>query len=238
MVLGPGLDARDEKLTAGCDSHPRPLAARSWFCWQSRGIDGEDVSCDRVATILVVTPLSYAVAVASDATDDVRRRKAIEEELARIEESAKYSAQGQFEQLKTWRSVNLLLGVPGSLLAAAAGATGLAATAGRVTAGVLAILSAGFGAVLTTINASHHINQAASAANAYLEIQTAARQAREIDLPYMEIDEARQILAEVTARRDEQNKTAEAPNRRSYRRAQANIKRGGQAYEVDKGKGA
>jgi hypothetical protein len=110
----------------------------------------------------------------------------------------------------------------------------LAATAGRITAGVLAIVAAGFGAILTTTNASHHVNQAAAAANAYLEIQTAARQYREIDLPYVSVDEARQALAELTARRDEQNKTAEPPNRRSYQKATKNIeKQGGQKYAVD-----
>ncbi|MFD5497380.1 hypothetical protein ACFWH4_31950 [Streptomyces sp. NPDC127091] len=87
--------------------------------------------------------------------------------------------------------------------------------------------------ILTTINATQRMNQAAAAGNAYLEIQTAARQAREVDLPYSSIDEARQALAELTSRRDEQNKTAEPPNKRSYRRAQRNIDSGGQTYAVD-----
>ena len=80
------------------------------------------------------------------------------------------SSQAQFEQTKQWRGINLGLGLPASSLAAAAVATALAATAGRITAGILAIAAAGFGAVLTTINASHHMNQAAAAANAYLQI--------------------------------------------------------------------
>ena len=122
-----------------------------------------------------------------NSTESAERRVAIEHELRRLEESAMFSSQAQFEQTKQWRGINLGLGLPASLLAAAAGATALAATAGRITAGILAIAAAGFGAVLTTINASHHMNQAAAAANAYLEIQTAARQAREIDLPYMEM---------------------------------------------------
>ena len=158
---------------------------------------------------------------------------AIERELCRVEESAKYSAQIQFEQTKQWKGVNLALGVPASLLAAVSGATALAATTGRVVAGVLALCSAAFGGVLTTVNAAHRMNQAAAAANAYLEIQTAARQAREIDLPLWEPDEARAALAELTARRDEQNKTAEVPNKRAYRRAQKNINSGGQTYAAD-----
>jgi hypothetical protein len=166
-------------------------------------------------------------------SDDLRRQS-IRDELGRLEESSMFSAQNQFEQAKQWRSVNLVLGLPASVLAAVAGATGLAGTAGRVPAGVLALAAAAFGAVLTTVNASHRMNQAAAAANAYLEIQTAARQARQIDLPYWTIDEARAMLAELTARRDEQNKTAEPPGRRAYKRAKNNISTGGQTYKIDR----
>jgi hypothetical protein len=170
----------------------------------------------------------------SEATSDGSRRQAIADELHRIEESCMYSAQIQFEQTKQWRAVNLGLGVPASVLAAVAGATALAATTGRIAAGIIALAAAGFGAVLTTVNAAHRMNTASSAANAYLEIQTAARQAREIDLPMWDLDEARAALGELTARRDEQNKTAEPPSRRSYKRAQKNIEDGGQSYAIDR----
>jgi hypothetical protein len=169
----------------------------------------------------------------ADAPSDAERRRAIEAELKRLEESAKYSSQGQFEQMKQWRVVNLTVGLPASVLAAISGATALASTAGRIWAGILALAAAGLGAVLTTVNASHRMNQASAAANAYLEVQTAARQLREIDLPVLPVEEARAALAELTARRDEQNKTAEPINRRARRKAQANIATGGQTYAVD-----
>jgi hypothetical protein len=168
-----------------------------------------------------------------DGPSEARRRKAIEDELKRLEESAMYSAQMQFELTKQWRGVNLSLGLPAAVLAAVSGATALVSTTGRIPAGILALASAGFGAILTTVNASHRMNQAAAAANAYLEIQTAARQAREVDLPDWPLDDARNALAELTARRDEQNKTAEPPNKRAYKRAQANLDSGGQTYAVD-----
>lgn len=170
---------------------------------------------------------------APDSPDEAKRRKAIEDELKRLEESAMYSAQMQFELTKQWRGVNLGLGLPTSVLAAASGTAALLTTAGRIPAGILALAAAGFGAILTTINASQRMNQAAAAANAYLEIQTAARQARQVDLPDWSLEEARNALAELTARRDEQNKTAEPPNRRAYKGAQANISSGGQTYTVD-----
>ena len=131
--------------------------------------------------------------------------------------------------------MNLGLGVPGSLLAAVSGATALASSSGRFTAGVIALVSAGFGAVLTTLNGSHRVNQSTSAANAYLEIQTAARQIREIDLPDLSLEQARTALADLTLRRDEQNRSAEPPGKRVYRKAKANIESGGQDYAVDAG---
>jgi hypothetical protein len=173
-------------------------------------------------------------------TDDIaleaNRRQELSDELDRLEESAMCSSQAQFEMTKHWRHVNYWLGVPASLLAAGAGGTALAATAGRFVAGVLALAAAALGAVLTTVNASHHMNQASSAGNAYLEIQTAARQYRLIDLPTAALGDARQQLDELTSRRDEQNKTAEPPSKSATKKAQENIKSGGQNYAVDRRK--
>ncbi|GAA1723118.1 hypothetical protein GCM10009765_83850 [Fodinicola feengrottensis] len=165
--------------------------------------------------------------------EDAERRRALDEEFQRLEESAMYSAQNQFEVAKQWRGVNLMLGLPASVLAAVSGATALASTTGRLWAGLLALAAAAFGAILTTINASHRTNQAAAAANAYLAIQTAARQARLLDLHSSDLDDARNTLAEITARRDEQNKTAEPPNKWARRRAQKSIGSGGQTYGID-----
>jgi hypothetical protein len=161
------------------------------------------------------------------------RRRAIETELYRLEENAMYGSQMQFEQAKLWRGVNLVLGIPASVLAAVAGATALAATAGRIAAGILALTAAGFGALLTTLNASYRTNQAAVAATGYLAVQTAARQLRTIDLPAMDLDDARKDLAALTSQLDEQNKSAAPPSGRVYRRAKTNIEGGGQTYAVD-----
>lgn len=172
------------------------------------------------------------MADAQEGSPDERLRR-LADESARIEESCMWSSQGQFEQAKRWRSVNLWLGVPASLLAALAGASALAATAGRIWAGIAALVAAGLSAIHTTINANQRMNQALSAANAYLEIQTAARQFRLIDLGTLEYEEARSTLQEITARRDEVNKTADAISRFAYRRAGKNIRSGGQSYSTD-----
>lgn len=46
----------------------------------------------------------------------------IGDEARRLEESAMYSAQGQFERAKFWRGLNLSLGVGAAVLAATGGA--------------------------------------------------------------------------------------------------------------------
>jgi hypothetical protein len=160
-------------------------------------------------------------------------RTAIEQELRRIEETAMYGAQMQFEQTKFWRSVNLSLGIPASVLAAASGATALAVTTGRIAAGIVALVAAAFGGVLTTVNASSRMNTAGNAATGYLAIQVAARQLRAIDLPHEPVAATRAALAELTDKLDEQNRAAEPPTGRSYRKARRNIESGGQSYAVD-----
>ncbi|WP_329222156.1 SLATT domain-containing protein [Streptomyces sp. NBC_01485] len=169
----------------------------------------------------------------SSEADARARRAAIGDELRRLEESAMYTAQMQFETAKHWRGVHLMMGIPTSLLAAIAGTTALVESTGRIAAGVLALVSAGLGTIMTTVNPPQRMTHATTCANAYLEVQTAARQTRAVDLPSMPLDEARAVLAELTTRRDEQNRASDPPGRRAYQRAQANIRRGGQTYAVD-----
>ncbi|MFI6367624.1 SLATT domain-containing protein [Nocardia sp. NPDC050630] len=160
-------------------------------------------------------------------------KTAIEKELHRLEESAMYSTQGQFEQAKLWRGINLLVGVPAAVLAAVSGATGLADAANRIMAAYLALGSAGLGALVTLLNGNRRTQQAHGAANAYLEVQTAARQLREIDLSVKSYDDVRAELQELTARRDEINKTADIPSRYAHWRGSRNISDGGQSYAAD-----
>lgn len=159
--------------------------------------------------------------------------EAIRQELSRIEESAMFSSQGQFEQAKRWRSLNFLLGVPASVLAAVSGATALASTAGRLTAGVLALAAAALGAVLTTVNAAQRASHSATSANGFLAIQREARQVRLIDLPAQAPQDSRAALADLTRRLGEVESAADLPSRRSYLRAKANIAEGGQSYAAD-----
>jgi hypothetical protein len=157
---------------------------------------------------------------------------AIAKEADRIHESARSSAQGQFEQAKLWRLINLTLGVPAAALAAVSGGTGLSGRGGLIP-GVLALIAAALSATLTTVNASRRMTQAQSSANAYLQLQTTARQFLAIDLSDMSREDARETLQNLTNSRDELNKTADPPGRVAYWLAQRNINKGGQSYAAD-----
>ncbi|MPZ91860.1 MAG: SLATT domain-containing protein [Actinobacteria bacterium] len=162
----------------------------------------------------------------------------IAREVDRLHESAMWSSQAQFEQMKLWRSMNMLLGVPAAVLAAVSGGTGLAADQATTVPSVLALLAAGFGAGLTTLNPSRRVSQAQASANAYLELQTEARQLLTIDSAVSSREDARDRLATLTARRDEVNKTADPPSLYARWRADRNIGRGGQTYEADTSNGS
>ncbi|MDQ4142692.1 MAG: SLATT domain-containing protein, partial [Actinomycetota bacterium] len=117
----------------------------------------------------------------------------IAQEISRLHENVLWSAQGQFEQMKLWRAMNALLGVPAAVLAAVSGGTGLAGRGSRAGPAILALIAAGFGGALTTLNPSRRVSQAQAAASVYLELQTQARQLLTIDLPDLSREEARVV---------------------------------------------
>ncbi|MGW3287358.1 SLATT domain-containing protein [Streptomyces sp. NPDC001002] len=157
---------------------------------------------------------------------------AIAQEADRIHESAMWSAQGQFEQAKLWRLINLLLGMPAAALAAVSGGTALAGDVG-IWPGILALAAAALSAMLTTVNASRRMTQAQASANAYLQLQTATRQFLTIDMVGMDHETAREALRAFTNTRDELNLTADPPGRLAHRLAGRNIGSGGQRYAAD-----
>jgi hypothetical protein len=160
-------------------------------------------------------------------------RDALEAELSRLEESATYSAQNQFEQSKLWRGANLLLSGPAALLAALSGGAGLADADNRTLAGVLALIAAGLGALITAVNPSSRAERAHTAGNAYLLLQTECRQARLLDLPSRDPADIRERIATLTARAGELNSTADIPSGLAAKRAKRNIDDGRQRYAAD-----
>ncbi|MDQ4215066.1 SLATT domain-containing protein [Microbacterium capsulatum] len=168
-----------------------------------------------------------------DKGDGSVRRAALLREFAELENRAMWSCQGQFEQAKSWQSMNTWVGSISAACAAISGALVLAAHGLDIVGGLLALVAAAGGAILTIVNASQRATKATAAANAYLEIQNAARRARRVDVPWIDLQEARNILQSLTERMDEQNKSAEPIAPRAYRRAGKNIRKGGQKATVE-----
>lgn len=162
-----------------------------------------------------------------------RDKEPIAREALRLEESCMWSAQNQFEQAKLWRRGNVLVSVPASVLAAVAGATGLAVATSRVLAAFIALAAGAFAAASSTLNLGRRVEQANAAANSYLALQTDFRIFREIDLPEASFDDARQSLSELVARQQEVNAAAPIPSRLAYDKARKNIEAGGQSHRVD-----
>ena len=160
--------------------------------------------------------------------------QALDSELRRLEETATYSAQSQFEQAKIWRGTNLVIGGPAAVLAAVAGASGLASATNHTTAAILALISAGLGGVVTSLNAASRASRAHSAANTYLAVQTEARQLRQLDLPGLDTGSARETIRALTAKITETNAAADIPARVAYWLGRRNIAKRRQTYEVDR----
>lgn len=166
----------------------------------------------------------------------------IAQEASRIHESAMYSAQAQFEQAKIWRGVNLGLGAPAAALAAiggsailGSGSTSFFGVKASLFGGILSLLAAAMTAILTTVNASRRHAQSQESGNAFLQLQTTARQFVLVDIRKYDYETARDTLSDLTASRNDLNKTADVPSRWAYRRGDKNINSvGGQSYAVDK----
>lgn len=158
--------------------------------------------------------------------DRETRRQAISDELARIEQRSMVSAHAQLEQARAWRAMNMWLGVPTAAAAAVGGLLVLALERYDAIGGALALAAAAGSAVLTTVGATYRATQAAAAGNAYLAIQTTARQTRILDLPWSsDVEVDRQVLSSLCALLDEQDKAVEPPSGRAHRRGRRIIKR-------------
>lgn len=160
--------------------------------------------------------------------------KEIGRELSRLEESARWSCQSQFEQSKFWRGWNLLLGVPAFAFGVASGTAVLGNYAPDWVVGALALAGATLAGVMTILSAERRSDRAANDANAFHDIQSQARQALLIDLATSDEATARKRLDDLSTRYDEIRRGADPLMRRSYDRAGRNIREGGQSFGIDK----
>lgn len=83
-----------------------------------------------------------------------RHRYAVRSQLSQIVNRANREAGVASGRARAWSSLYFLVGLSAAILAAVAGATALASTAGRVPAGIIALISAGLTAAATFLDST------------------------------------------------------------------------------------
>lgn len=146
-------------------------------------------------------------------------RVAVAAEFCRIEEICARAAWAQWETVRIWRVINLGLGSCAVVSAGVAGSVVLAGDRLPVLAGALALVAALLTTVISMVGPARKENQAVEAAKAYQSAETAARQARQVDLPGYTFPQARQSLGELTERWHAANRSATPVPRWVNRRA-------------------
>lgn len=160
----------------------------------------------------------------------------IGQELSRLEESARFSSQVQFEAAKSWQRWNLILGVPASVFGLFTGGAAYTDAFEPWIVGTGALIGAGLAGSMTVLGAERRGTRAKACANTYHDIQDDARRLLLIALADMSQDEAAAALQSLCDRYSETRQTADAPARRFYRRARKNMEEGGQQFAVDAAK--
>lgn len=160
----------------------------------------------------------------------------IGEELSRLEESARFSSQVQFEAAKFWHGWNLRLGVPASFFGLFTGGAAFTERFDAWFVGTCALIGAALAGTMTVLGAERRSNRAKTCANTFHDIQDDARRLLNIYLSGMEEDEAQAALTALTDRYSETRQAADAPARRFYNRAKNNLTEGGQQFAIDAAK--
>lgn len=155
-------------------------------------------------------------------------------ELNRLHESFMWNAQSQYEAVKYWKAIYLVLGTAAAGVATFAGTKSLSGDNAQV-AGVAALVSAAIGFALTALNPTRRVTQSQAVASQYQEGQVTSRQAITIKLINLTEKDAAALLNELTEKNVQLHKVADPPNFYCYWRAKISIeKKGRQTYLVDK----
>ena len=153
--------------------------------------------------------------------------------MARILESAVFSAQGQYEAAKVWRALHWALGVLTAALSTLAAVLTFATDA-QAASGILAVLAAIAAAVLTSSRPDKLAERAVARGNDYTTLRNDVRRVLHVQVPSDEISVLREALEGLAGRASDLDHTSDPIPRFAYNRAKRNIERdGGQQFEVD-----
>lgn len=101
-------------------------------------------------------------------------------------------------------------------------------------AAALAMVAVASAAIHTTMKPDRKVEQCRASGNAYLAVQTAARRLHSIDLiEGADLGAAHDRLEALGSEKSRIDESSDVIPRRAYKRAKANIEKGGQRFEVD-----
>ena len=157
--------------------------------------------------------------------DELRR------EAFRVEEDSIHSGKAHYEAATRWRRVNLSLGIPATVVAAAAGVS--AFKDAPLVGAFLAFTAAALSALLTFLNPDARASAHAAAGAAYIALRNQARIFANIDLRAQDHADSRAFLAELASKRDELNASSPAVPKWAFEQARRGIAAGQSEYRVD-----
>lgn len=155
-------------------------------------------------------------------------------ESQRIEEDCTYSSKGHYAASAFWARVQIIVGLPATILAAISGS--FAFSGATEIAGSVAMLAAGLTAVLTFLNPSDKASSHLMAGNQYSSLKNESRVFREVDLVSTEHEEkCIEALKSLSTRRNKLNQTSPQIPGFAFRIARKGVLGGEANYSADKG---
>lgn len=159
--------------------------------------------------------------------------EALRNESLRIEEDTEHSAKRHFNTCDLWSMLHYALGVPATILAAAASTALVKNDHGW--AQLMGLAVALFAALMTFLKPSDRASQHRAVGNQYLALRNDARMFREIDLAEA-IDDSKKSerLRRLAQRRNDLNSSAPSTPRWAFEKTRQGIAEGETTYRVDK----
>lgn len=162
-------------------------------------------------------------------------KEEITKEAHRIEEATLFSAKEHFAAAHCWSACHLYLGLPTSILAAAAAAAAFLKTEKNIWAGLISIVVAAISAVSTFLNPNARAAAHLKAGNNYDALHNKARIFRTIECWSGDSDAIlTKKVKDLSEEKNKLNRESPQPPKWSYRIAKKGIEAGEADYKVDK----
>ena len=156
------------------------------------------------------------------------QRAAIQAEVARVHESAVFSAPGQFEAAKAWRTLHWTLGVLTAGLSTLAAVLTFATDA-QVASGIPAVVAAIAATVLMSSRPGKLAERSVARGNDYTTLRNDARRVLHVQVPNDEVGVLQEALDGLAGRASDLDHTSEPILCFACNKAKRNIDRDGWA---------